>query len=290
MRTFRQALSDSHFLFTAEIIPPRGVLTKRFREKARLYREAAPDAVNVTDNHVARVSLSPIVASTILKEEGLEPIWHMTLRDRNRLALQTDLLSATYFALKNLLIISGDDPIIGNQPEAKGVYDITSAQAIEMVRAVERGADWAGARLSGRFSFVVGAAFKPTSEYADQQFHVVEEKMKAGVDFFQTQIVFDPSVFEKFRPLFRGSGVKVLAGIMPMLSAEQAHYMNAHVPGVHVPDKVIAALERADDPHAEGVAIAKDLIRGLRSVVDGVHIMAMRDGVDLVELREACQS
>lgn len=288
MRAFRDALHNPHFLFTAEILPPRGVLTKRFREKARVYREARPDAVNITDNHVARVSLSPLVAATILKEEGIEPIWHMTLRDKNRLALQTDLLTATYFGLRNILIISGDDPIIGNQPTAKGVYDMTSAQAIEMVRAVERGADLGGAKLAGRFSFTVGAAFNPTTDFLDQQYHLAEEKIKAGADFFQTQIVFDASVFEPFRPVFKGTDVRVLAGIMPMTSAEHAHYMNAHVPGVHVPDRVIRVLEKASDPEAEGIAIARDLIGELKDVVDGVHIMAMDDPARLLELREVC--
>jgi methylenetetrahydrofolate reductase (NADPH) len=238
------------------------------------------DAVNLTDNQSAIVRMSSIASAIIVLLEGLEPVIQMTCRDRNRIAIQSDILGAAAFGIKNILCLSGDHMSSGNHPNAKPVYDLDSTSLIAMVKAMRDDKKFqCGEEIKVEPRMFIGGAANPFAEPFDWRVTRLEKKIKAGVDFIQTQAIFDMQRFEEFmkevvhRELHKQ--VYILAGLLPARSAKALAYMRDEVPGMRVPDEILKRMENAEDPKEEGVNICAELIKQIRGIegVAGVHIM-----------------
>jgi 5,10-methylenetetrahydrofolate reductase len=236
------------------------------------------DAANVTDQQSSVMRLGSLAVCHLLKTKGLEPVLQMTCRDRNRLALQSDLLSAAVLGIENVLSITGDLPVLGDHPEAKPVYDLDSVQLLWVMNKLNEGFDMQGNELKGKPNLFPGAVVNPgadTEAARELQLIKMEKKIKAGARFFQTQAIYDPSAFAKFMKRAGKFGVPVLAGIIPLKSAGMAKFMNKNVSGVFVPDALIEKMTTAEDKTQMGIQIAVDLIKELKDMCQGVHIMAI---------------
>ncbi len=276
-------LESGAFAVTSECGPPRGSDPEVIREKGELLRGFV-DAVNVTDNQTSVVRMSSIAASVILKEMGLEPICQMTTRDRNRIAIQSDLLGAAALGMTNLLCLSGDHQRFGDHPTAKNVYDIDSIQLIHTVhRMREEGKFINGEEIKVPPKFFIGAAANPFADPFAIRVPRLAKKAAAGVDFIQTQCIYN---MDKFKEWMKGvvdrglhEKVKILAGVTPMKSVGMARYMKKSVPGMDVPDEVIKRLQGAGKGNAatEGIKFCVEQIQELKEMegIAGVHIMAI---------------
>ncbi len=286
MRTasrLEKVLESGAFAVTSECGPPRGADPQVIREKGELLKGVV-DAINVTDNQTSVVRMSSIAACVLLKEMGLEPIVQMTTRDRNRIALQSDLLGAAALGMNNLLCLSGDHQRFGDHPTAKNVYDIDSIQLIYTVRQMrEEGKFINGEEIKTPPKFFIGAAANPFADPFAIRVPRLAKKAAAGVDFIQTQCIYN---MDKFREWMKGvvdrglhEKVKILAGVTPMKSVGMAQYMKRSVPGMDVPDAIIKRLRDAGKGNAakEGVKICVETIQELKEMegVAGVHIMAI---------------
>ena len=280
-RELERLLDQGKFAVTAEIGPPRSASGEAIRKHAQTMRGFA-DAFNLTDNQTAMSRVSSIASAAILIQEGLEPVIQMTCRDRNRIALQSDVLGAAALGVRNVLCISGDHQTFGNQKEAKNVYDIDPIQELMILRRMrDEGKLWSGDELEVAPQLFLGAAANP---FADPfEFRVVRlaKKVKAGAQFVQTQSIYDMDRFERWMEMVRERGlhekVHILAGLMPLKSHKVALYMKNKVSGMSVPDAVIERMKATKDPKAEGVRICVEQIERLRTIdgVHGVHIMAV---------------
>lgn len=260
-------------MVTSEIGPPKGIETAALLEGAELIRGRV-DAINVTDLQSSVMRLGSLAVCALLAQKGFEPIFQLTCRDRNRLALQSDILSAASLGIENLLILTGDHTTLGDHPDAKPVFDLDSVQLLEVVRKLESGIDMKGNKLEGRPPrFCVGAVVNPGADPLDPQIAKMEKKIGAGAEFFQTQAVYEPAVFERFLKKTSHLKVPILAGIVLLKSAGMARFMNKNVAGVFVPDALIKEMEEAKDRVAKSVEIASRLIKELRPMCRGVHIM-----------------
>lgn len=258
---------------TSEIGPPKGIETKTILEDAELIRRRI-DAINVTDLQSSVMRLGSLAVSIRLKENGFEPIFQVTCRDRNRLALQSDILSAASFGIENILALTGDHPKLGDHPDAKAVFDLDSAQLIQVIRNLEKGFDMAGKKLEGALpKFCVGAVVNPGSEPIEPQILKMEKKIEAGAEFFQTQAVYDIKVFENFLSKIKHLKTTIMAGIVLLKSAGMARYMNENVAGINVPDSFIKQMQEAKDRQAKSIEIAAQLIKELKPMCQGAHIM-----------------
>ncbi len=282
-----RVLADGRFAVTVEVGPPRGPDPEVIREKAELLRGMA-DAYNVTDNQTAVVRMSSIAGAKILLDKGLEPVMQMTCRDRNRIAIQADLLGAWGLGIRNCLCISGDHQKasaggkLKGHPGAKKVFDVDSVQLLSVLKglrdeAVQEGGD----SIDPPAPFFIGAAWTP---FAPPEFYRVlrlRKKIDAGADFIQTQAVYDVPRFadavEKARDMGLTDKVAILAGIIVPRSAGMLKYMNKNVPGVEVPDEIIRRMESASDNRAEAVRVTVELINGMKEIpgVRGVHLQAI---------------
>ncbi len=276
-----KVLESGAFAVTAELGPPRGTDAEDVRKKAQILKGKA-DVVNVTDNQTAVVRMSSLGACALLKAEGLEPVMQMCTRDRNMIALQSDILGAVALGICNLLCLSGDHQKFGNHPMAKNVFDLDSVQLIQMVKAMrDEGKFFSGDPITGKVDLFIGAAANP---FADPfEFRVVRlaKKVKAGASFIQTQGVFDMERFEGFMKMVRDQGldqqVHILAGVIPIKSVGMVRYMRDYVAGLRVPDAVVSRMEDAPKARAEGIKIAVETVQKLKEIpgVHGVHIMAV---------------
>jgi methylenetetrahydrofolate reductase (NADPH) len=265
------------FVVTAEVGPLKGTDTTELMEAVELLKGKV-DAANVTDQQSSVMRLGSLAVCHLLKMKGLEPVLQMTCRDRNRLALQSDLLSAAVLGIENVLSITGDLPVLGDHPEAKPVYDLDSVHLLWVMNKLNEGFDMQGNELKGKPSFFPGAVVNPgadTEAARELQLIKMEKKIEAGARFFQTQAIYDPSAFAKFMKRAGKFGVPVLAGIIPLKSAGMAKFMNKNVSGVFVPDALIEKMTAAEDKTQMGIAIAADLIKELKDMCQGVHIMAI---------------
>ncbi len=278
--TLKEALDSGKFVVTAEIGPPKGTNIENMLHHIDLLKDKI-DGLNATDNQ-SSVMRYPSIATTILiKERGGEPILQMTCRDRNRLALQSDLLFAHTKGISNVLCLTGDSIRIGDHKEAKSVFDLDSVQLIKMIRLMESGTDLGGNELDGAVKFYTGAIVTPEANPIEPQLIKFEKKIEAGAEFFQTQAIYDLDKFRTFMRYARQFDVKIMAGIVLLVSARMAKYMNANVPGISVPQELID--EMAGVPKGKGNALRKGIeiagrmIRELKeqAVCDGVHIMAI---------------
>ncbi|MFH0912783.1 MAG: methylenetetrahydrofolate reductase [Candidatus Omnitrophota bacterium] len=271
--TFKEKLQSGKFLVTSEIGPPKGIETKILLEDAELIRTRV-DAINVTDLQSSVMRLGSLAVSSLLNQKGLEPIFQVTCRDRNRLALQSDILSAAALGIENMLILTGDHTTLGDHPEAKPVFDLDSVQLLQVVRKLQEGLDMKGNKLEGVApKFCVGAVVNPGADPIEPQILKMEKKIEAGAEFFQTQAVYDIKTFENFLSKIKHLKTTILAGIVLLKSAGMARYMNKNVAGVFVPDNLIKEMEETKDKVVKSVEIASRLIKELKPMCQGIHIM-----------------
>ncbi len=270
MSKFSEALKSGNFVVTAEMISPKGVdLTKNMEDLEALRRV---DGVNVTDQNASVMRLGPLALCSILKNRGIEPICQFTCRDRNRIALQSDLLSAYVLGLENILCLTGDPTGTGDHPDAKPVFDLRALDLIRAARCLERGKDLAGNELQGSPTFCLGAAANPGAPL-DEEVPRMKEKIDAGAQFFQTQAVFDIPRFREFMEAARSCSVPILAGIVVLKSGNMARYMTKNIPGITVPQALIDEMDDADSKASKGVEIAARIIREVKELCHGVHVM-----------------
>jgi 5,10-methylenetetrahydrofolate reductase len=265
------------FVVTAEVGPLKGTDTTEIEEVAELLRGKV-DATNVTDQQSSVMRLGSLAVCHLMKEKGLDPVFQITCRDRNRLALQSDLLSAYVLGIENVLAITGDLPVLGDHPQAKPVYDLDSVQLLWAIKRLNEGYDMAGNELKGKPNFFPGAVVNPganTQAALELQLIKMEKKIEAGARFFQTQAIYEPDVFAKFMKRAEGFGVPILAGIIPLKSAGMARFMNKNVAGVFVPEGLIEKMAAAEDKTRMGIEIAADIIKQLKDMCQGVHVMAI---------------
>ena len=272
--SLREALDSDTFVVTSEVGPPKGVDVSEMLETAEALRGRV-HALNVTDNQAAVMRLCTLAACALLKQHGMDSVFQMTCRDRNRLALQSDLLGAWALGLTNVLALTGDHVVVGDHPEGKPVFDLESVQLLEVIGKLNTGTDMAGNELAGSPDFLAGAVVTPDANPVRPQLAKFEKKVRAGARFFQTQAVYDPKSFAEFMSYARQFDVKVLAGVVLLKSAGMARFMNKNIPGISVPEALIDELAAADDQEAAGIEIAGRFIRDVKDVCDGVHIMAI---------------
>ncbi|MCL1972366.1 MAG: methylenetetrahydrofolate reductase [Endomicrobia bacterium] len=269
---FKDKLKSDKFLITAELFPPKGTDISVFLKRAACL--TGLDAVNVTDNQRASMRVGSLAMCKLLLEMNIEPVLQLASRDKNRIALQSELLSAAVLGIENVLIISGDHPNAGEYAGTKTVYDLDTIQLIKTARLLETGVDLAGKKLSGSPKFCVGAVVNPSAEPHELQALMFEKKVNAGAEFFQTQTIFNTAQYKLFLEKINHSGVKVLPGVTLIKSPKFMQFLQK-LPGVNIPQEVQDRINGACDPLAEGMRICSETIRELRSFSDGVHIMAI---------------
>ena len=277
MSRLKEAFESGRFDITSEIGPPKGTNVEKVLEEAERYLKGRVDAINVTDLQSSVMRLGSLVTCYLLKQRGMEPVLQVTCRDRNRLALQSELLNAAVLGIENVLCLTGDHVSLGDHPEAKPVFDLDSVQLLRAAKGLMEGRDLAGNELDGTPNFFLGAVVNPGYEPLDLQLLKMEKKIEAGAQFFQTQTVYDPKVFERFMRRAERFGVPVMVGIVFLKSPAMARYMNENVAGVRVPDEIIkelASVSKEDRPK-KSVEITARLIREMKDMCQGVHLMPM---------------
>lgn len=287
MSTLRQKLEAGQFVITGEVAPPRGVDCTKMLEDVAGYKPVV-DAINITDNQGATLHLSSLAASRMVQEHGVEAIFQQTCRDRNRLALQSDLLAAATYGLKNFLAVTGDNPHSGDHPQAKAVFDLDSTQLLAVASKLNEGIDMNGGTLKGATDFYIGAAVFPEAEPWEIQKRRIAQKVEAGARFFQTQACMDIDLFSRRVQEIQALGAKVIAGVILLKSQRVINFINTKLAGMMIPEKTAARIARASDPFEESVQIAIEQSQALAEVADGIHMMPMGEiatGVRI--LREA---
>ena len=273
-----ELFDNGEFVVTAEVGPPKGIHLEHLVEEATTYLSGIT-AVNVTDNQSSVMRTSTLATCVALKNAGLTPIYQTTCRDRNRLALQSDLLGAAAMGIENILCLTGDHTTLGDHPGAKPVFDLDSVSLLHAASQLEKGVDLAGNELVGEPpKFAKGAVVSPISDSVDAQLAKMERKVMAGADYFQTQAVFEPEKFIAFMEKAKQFGKPVQLGVIIPKNAGMCKFMNRAVAGIHVPQDMIDALA-ADKERAKagitGVEIAAKIIKECRPYCQGVHIMAL---------------
>lgn len=274
MSKLKDTLEAGDFAVTAEICPPRGTDVAGFIEKARLLKDKLA-AANVTDNQRAVMRLSSLAASVILLKEGVEPVFQMTCRDRNRIAIQSDLIGASALGIENVLALTGDHVSFGDHRDAKPVFDLDAVQLTATIKTLNEGRNLKGKELRGATDFFIGAVVAPGTIPFEPEWIRFKKKIAAGARFFQTQAVYDMDGFKRFFEDAEKLDVKILAGILLLKSAKMAEYLNKNVPGVDVPKALIDELEAAPDQLEKGIEIAARQVKELRGYCHGAHIMAI---------------
>ena len=275
--SFREKLTSGKFIITAEISPPKGVDTSGMLKSAAMIKDLV-DAINITDNQRAMMRMSPLAACGILEREGYETIMHLTCRDRNRLALQSELLGAWAMGIKNILVMSGDHPSKGDHEGAKPVYDLDSVQLLGLIRELNGGSDLSGSLLHGKPEFFTGAV--TGIELNEPGFIKLKKKIKMGAKFIQTQAVFDIDKFSDFMDTVNDIGskqIRVIAGVIPLKSEKSMHFLNKNIAGIRIPDSMIKEMHASRNPVFKGMEIAAGLIKEMRELCHGVHIMPIGD-------------
>ncbi len=269
---FCDKIKSGKFIVTSEIGPPKGIDVSEILKDADLVKGRV-DAINITDLQSSVLRLGSIVVCHLLKKRGIEPIMQITCRDRNRLALQSDLLSAAVLGIENVLVLTGDYPSAGDHPEAKPVFDLGSIELLDVIKGLQAGFDMKGNALKGAPKFCVGAVVNPGADPIEPEIIKMEKKIEAGALFFQTQAVYDIELFKRFLEASKHLKTTILAGIVLLKSAGMARYMNKNVAGVFVPEDLIKEMEAASDKSAKSIEIAARLIKELKPLCRGMHIM-----------------
>ena len=275
--SFREDVEAGRFAVTAEIGPLKGTDTTEIKEATELL-QGKVSAANVTDQQSSVMRLGSMATCHLVKDGGLDPIFQMTCRDRNRIALQSDLLSAWVLGVESVLALTGDLPSLGDHPQAKLVYDLDSVQLLWVIKRLNEGYDMVDNELEGKPNFFPGAVVNPgadTEASLELQLIKMEKKIEAGARFFQTQAVYDADVFAKFMKRAEKFGVPILVGIIPLKSAGMAKFMNKNVAGVFVPDDIIDRMAKTDDKPKTSIEITARLIREMKDMCQGAHLMTL---------------
>ncbi len=282
----REKLAKGKFVITTELGPPKGVdVTKALAEARSM---GAVDAMNVTDLQGGVMKLGSIALSRILIENGIEPVFQLTAASRNRLAIQSDLLSAYVLGIRNALLLGGDPPKIGDHPDAKPVYDLDTMGLFQAAKSLKDGKDLAGKELEGApKDLFIGGAANPVVDDLEVERQKTEKKVELGCEFFQTQAVFDPPLYEKFLEKIKHVKRPFIVGVIILKSAKMAQFMNDHIPGIRVPQALIQEIDAAADKRKKAVEIAARLIKALKPMAQGFHIMPIGWGDLIPEILEA---
>ena len=274
-------LESGRFAVTAEAGPPRGAVPSVIQRKGELLKTCC-DALNVTDNQTAIVRMSSLSGCILLKQMGAEPVMQIVCRDRNRIAIQSDVLGAVALGIGNILCLTGDYQSFGDHSTAKGVFDLDSIQLIQLLRQMRDEKTFlSGEKISGEVPLFIGAAENPYADPFEYRVLRLAKKVKAGADFIQTQAIFDIGKFAEWMKMVTDRGldkeVHILAGVIPVRTLGMARYMRDNVPGVSVPDEIVTRMEDAKDAREEGLNICLEIIEQIKDVpgVHGVHIMAV---------------
>jgi len=276
-----KVLESGRFAVTAEAGPPRGAVPSVIQRKGELLKPVC-DALNVTDNQTAIVRMSSVSGCVLLKQLGVDPVMQMVCRDRNRIAIQSDVLGAVALGIGNILCLSGDYQSFGDHPTAKGVFDLDSIQLIQVLKQMrDENKFLSGEKVSGEVPLFIGAAENPFADPFEYRVLRLAMKVKAGADFIQTQAVFDVGKFTKWMQMVTDRGLDkeahILAGVIPVKTVGMARYMRDNVPGVSVPDEIITRMQDAKDVREEGLKISLEIIEQIKDIpgVHGIHIMAV---------------
>ncbi|NIM05392.1 MAG: 5,10-methylenetetrahydrofolate reductase [Armatimonadetes bacterium] len=286
--SLRPALQSDKFVITGEIGPPKGTNVEPALHEAEYFRGRV-DGINVTDIQAAAMRLGSMVTCHLLKDAGLEPVLQMVCRDRNRLALQSDLLSAWVLGIENVLCLTGDYPTLGDHPGAKPVFDLDSVQLLKAAKGLNEGHDMMGNELDGKPDFCLGAVVTPGGNPVEMQIMKLEKKVEAGAEFIQTQAIYDIDQFAEFMNKISHLKVPILAGIVLLKSAGMAKYMNSNVAGVSVPEELVKRMSaagaadkeakeaglKADNKVKTSIEIAAELIQKLKPLCRGIHMMPL---------------
>ena len=276
MSNLRETLASGTFAVTAELSPPKGTNLDSLYEKADLLKGRV-NAFNLTDSYTAKMAMVPLAAAKLLLDRGVESILQLTCRDRNRIALQADLLGAYALGIGNIVCMGGDPPTVGDHPEAKPVFDFDAVALLAAVKALSEGHDIHDNPLRGTPEFFAGAVANPGADDLDFEISRVKLKIEAGAQFFQTQAVYDPEDYKRYAEATADMGVPMLPSIILLKSADMARFLNEKVPGITVPEAIINDMEKAttaEDRSKASVEIAARTIRGLQGLSQGVHLIA----------------
>lgn len=272
---FQERLQQGRFTVTCEVTPPKGIDVSDLIEDIEGLKGGV-DALNVTDGKSSVMAMTPLILSHLLKEKGFEPILNVSCRDRNRLALQADLLGAAALGIRNVLVVTGDYASMGDHPQTKPVFDLDSVQLLQAIQKLESGQDLGKNPLQGRPTFFAGATVSPmpgTEAALELQLVKMEKKIAAGAKFFQTQPVFDPRAFERFMKRASNFGVPILASVLPLKSASMGRFLNKNMPGIFVPEALIEEIGSATDRVKASIDLSARLVRELRGLCQGIHFI-----------------
>ena len=288
MTKLEEKIRAGTFVVTTELTPPKGTdLTDLFARADALKGYA--DAINLTESPRARMAVEPKAVARLLIERGLEPIVQVTARDRNRIAIQADLLGASLLGVGNFLFMTGDNPKNGDHPDAKGVFDLTTLEMLAAARGLRNGHDMTGNELKGAPSAFLGATGNPCAPDMTFECENTRRKIEAGAQFMQTQAIYDTDLLARFLDSTKLDDTALLAGVIPLKSARMAAWLNGNVPGIRVPQTLIDEMESAgpEGEAAKGVEIAARIIREIRKLCAGVHIMAIGWEAKIPEILQA---
>jgi methylenetetrahydrofolate reductase (NADH) len=274
MSSFAETLSTGQFIVTAELNPPKGTDLSDLLAKAESLRGRV-DAFNLTDSASAIMTMAPVGAAAPLKQRGFEPILQVTGRDRNRIAIQGDLLAGSSLGVNTIVCMGGDPPGAGDHPEAKPVFDFDTISLLKAASALNNGKDFMGKALKGSTDFCLGAVCNPGADDLDKELQRLHEKVDAGAEFFQTQAVYEPDRFSSFMERAGKFGKPIIAGFIVLKSGDMARRLNETLPGVSVPEPLIAEMDAASDKPAKSIEVAGRVISELKDLCRGVHIMAI---------------
>jgi len=271
----KEKLKLGKFVITVELEPPKGTNPMPVLEKARLLKGHV-DGVNIADSPMAKLRMSPIALAHVIQQDiGIEAIFHLTCRDRNILGLQSELLGAAALGVRNILTLTGDDPIKGDHPQAKGIFEVDSTGLAKIAHQLNQGLDLAGNELNGGTQFFIGGATNPGADNLDLEIEKLKRKIDAGVNFVQTQPVFHISQVERFLEKTSQLPVDVIFGFLPLKSVKTANYLKTNVPGMVISDEVISRLEKGG--REAGIEMTQQLLEESRNIIQGVHLYPIGD-------------
>ena len=282
--TLSKALADKKFIVTCELAPPKGTDVSSLSQISRALKGLV-NAINLTDGQGGNMRMCPLAASTFLLKEGVDVIWQLTCRDRNRIAMQADCLGASAIGIRNVLPMRGDDPKSGDHPEAKGVFDLETTELIKTIKKLNDGFDMTGNELKGKTNFLIGCTAHPNSPDLLKQRDTLKERFDIGAGFIQTQICYEIDQIKRFIDSLGELSKETIIGITPLKGIKMANFMNEKVFGVTVPEKIIKRIEVAKDQRQEGLEISKEIVQELKKLpVGGIHVMAVGQENTLPEI------
>ena len=274
MNNLQSKIKDKIFLVTSELNPPKGTDLSTLFNKVELLKKSIT-AFNITDNHTSKMSMSPIAVANLLKTQGIEPIVQLACRDKNRVALQSDILGLSALGIKNILCMTGDHSSIGDDPNSKPVFDLDGISLLKAVSSLRNGKDLANNKLKGAPEIFSGAVANPGSNDIQKEIDRMKQKIEAGAQFFQTQPVYDIKKFESFFNQTKQLNIPIIAGHIMLKSADMANNFNKNIPGVSIPQSIIKNLSEASDKKSKSSNIAIELINELKNMCQGIHLMAL---------------